>query len=381
MRHALNSLALLVPDWLSRQAQPDWVTCYGCRAEDFRLPKTMEARIKYAQQVGQDGHTLLESLNSFSEPSLLWQLPAVDTLRRVWLQQFQLVSDQLLWRTEKNGGLPPSARFISSPYDLQAHYSRKNTTTWVGYKVHLTETCEDDQPHLITQVVTTRGNSSDLSALPVIHQALQDKGLLPAIHLVDTGYIDATSLVHSQEHYKIDLLGPARMDVKWQAQAGEGFAAADFKLNWITKQAICPQGQSSKSWSETMEKGHQRVVIKFSQKQCMPCFFRSKCTKGKRRTVHQRAGEHYQALIKAREREHSVNYQTMYNRRAGIEGTLSQGVRAFGLRRSRYIGLAKTHLQHVLTATAINLCRLDDWLNERPRTTTRHSTFVQLMAK
>ena len=87
------------------------------------------------------------------------------------------------------------------------------------------------------------------------------------------------------------------------------------------------------------------------------------------------------ALVKAREREHSISYQTMYNRRAGIEGTFSQGVRAFGLRRSRYIGLTKTHLQHVLTAAAINLCRLDDWLNERPRTTTRQSTFARLMAK
>lgn len=381
MRHALNSLALLVPDWLSSQAPSDWVARYGHRAEDFRLPKTIDERIKYAQQVGQDGYTLLECLDSFSEPALLWQLPAVDTLRRVWLQQFQLIDSQALWRTEKDGSLPPSARFISSPYDLQAHYSRKNTTSWVGYKVHLTETCEDDQPHLITQVVTTSGTSSDLSALPVIHQALQHKGLVPTIHLVDTGYIDATSLVDSQEHYKIDLLGPARMDVKWQAQAGEGFAAADFKLNWTTKQAICPQGQLSKSWSETIEKGHDRVVIKFSQKQCMPCAFRSKCTQGKRRTIHQRSGEYYQALVKARERERSGDYQTMYNRRAGIEGTLSQGVRAFGLRRSRYIGLPKTHLQHVLTAAAINLCRLDDWLSERPRATTRQSTFARLMTK
>ena len=148
MRHALNSLALLIPDWLSRQAQPDWVAHYGPRAEDFRLPKSMDERIKYARQVGQDGHTLLASLDTFSDPTLLWQLPAVDTLGRVWLQQFQLVDGHLLWRTEKEGGLPPSARFVSSPYDLDAHYSRKNTTSWVGYKVHLTETCEDDQPHL-----------------------------------------------------------------------------------------------------------------------------------------------------------------------------------------------------------------------------------------
>ena len=183
MRHALNSLALVVPDWLSSQAPPDWVARYGPRAEDFRLPKTVDERIKYAKQVGQDGHSLLASLDTVLDPTLLRQLPAVDTLRKVWLQQFQLVDDQILWRTEKEGGLPPSARFVSSPYDLEAHYSRKNTISWVGYKVHLTETCEDEQPHLITQVVTTSGTISDLSALPLIHQGLQYNELLPATHL------------------------------------------------------------------------------------------------------------------------------------------------------------------------------------------------------
>ncbi|RZK36986.1 MAG: hypothetical protein EOO61_09600 [Hymenobacter sp.] len=88
----------------------------------------------------------------------------------------------------------------------------------------------------------------------------------------------------------------------------------------------------------------------------------------------------------ARERQHSSAYKVAYSQRAGIEGTISQRVRAFGLPhrrtgRTRYVGLSKTHLQHVLTAAAINLCRLDDWLNEQPKARTRQSTFVRLMTK
>lgn len=89
----------------------------------------------------------------------------------------------------------------------------------------------------------------------------------------------------------------------------------------------------------------------------------------------------HEALVAAQHQEPSTFYRIAYHQRAGIEGTISQGVSAFGLRRSRYIGLSKTYLQHVLTATAINLCRLDDWLNKQLMAKTRQSTFVRLMSR
>ncbi len=67
-----------------------------------------------------------------------------------------------------------------------------------------------------------------------------------------------------------------------------------------------------------------------------------------------------------------------YAARAGIEGTISQGVRAFGLRRSRYVGLPKTTLGHVLTAVAMNLARVSDWLADVPRAATRRSPLLAL---
>ena len=83
-------------------------------------------------------------------------------------------------------------------------------------------------------------------------------------------------------------------------------------------------------------------------------------------------------MLWARQREHTEEFKESYAKRAGIEGTISQGVRAFGLRRSRYIGQAKTHLQQILIAVAINLARFVAWINEVPVAGTRTSSFAAL---
>ena len=99
----------------------------------------------------------------------------------------------------------------------------------------------------------------------------------------------------------------------------------------------------------------------------------------KRRGIKLRADTQYQALQAARERDSQANWPLFHNQRAGIEGTLSQGVRGFGMRRSRYVGLAKTHSQHVFIATAMNLWRIINWLNEVPLAQTRWAAFERLM--
>jgi transposase len=379
MRFTLNSLASLLPDWLASHLQPEWAARYGPRAEEYRLPHTKPQRLAYAQQIGQDGWWLLDRIEADQQAAFLWQLPAIDILRRVWLQQFRVVDGQLLWRVENQDELPPSAQLISSPYDLEARFSRKRATMWVGYKVHLTETCEADQPHLITQVATTVSTEGDSDTLPQIQQALAATSLLPSQQLVDTAYVSAERLVQSQELYRVDLVGPARKDQKWQALAGKGFAAADFTVDWENHQATCPQGHTSRSWFHTTENGQPRVFIKFSRKQCGPCSVRPQCTRMNRRGIKLRADAPYQALQAARARDSQADWPLLYNQRAGIEGTLSQGVRGFGLRRSRYMGLAKTHAQHLFIATAMNLWRIVNWLNEVPLAQTRQAAFERLM--
>ena len=88
----------------------------------------------------------------------------------------------------------------------------------------------------------------------------------------------------------------------------------------------------------------------------------------------------YEALCAAREREKTRDFMELYANRSGIEGTVSQGVRTCGLRRTRYRGFAKTHLDHMLTATAINSLRLGAWFAGSPKATTQHSRFSRLLA-
>jgi transposase len=155
---------------------------------------------------------------------------------------------------------------------LHAHYSKKRTTSWVGFKVHLTETCEQDSPHLITHVETTTAPVTADARTTTIHEGLKQKGLLPEQHIVDTGYVDAQLLHLSQQDFGIDLVGPTHPDVKWQAQQKTGFEAGRFSIDWQAEQATCPEGHTSISWTPAIDNRTNEVIkIKFSSKDCQSC--------------------------------------------------------------------------------------------------------------
>ena len=310
-------------------------------------------------------------------------MPAVETLRRVWVQQFHLSAEGVQWRTAEHG-IPPPSIFLSSPYDIDAHLGRKRTTKWIGYKAHLTETCDEGKPHLITHVQTMAAPVADAEATTPAHTALRDKGLLPAVHLVDTGYLDAGLLVATRRDFGIDLAGPARADERWQAREGKGFAAADFSVDWEQKRATCPQGAVSASWSPALDnRGTAVIKVKFAGSDCAVCQHLADCTHGTRarRTLTLRTHAQHIALVEARCREITAEFATLSAVRAGVEGTISQAVRGFGLRRSRYVGHAKTHVQYVATAAAMNLIRITEWLCGADLATTRRSKFRTLMAQ
>ena len=247
--------------------------------------------------------------------------------------------------------------------------------------MHFTETCDDDTPHLITHIETTTGPVADGSVIGCIHETLKEKDLLPRIHLVDMGYVDAELLANSQQEYGVDLFGPARGDVHEQARADEGFAAQQFTIDWVAKQATCPQGHRSVSWTPAVDNRDNDVIkLKFATTDCSVCSHQAKCTQSTppRRTLTIRPKDQYEALQAARARQVTAEFKEDYATRAGIEGTMSQGIRAFEMRRSRYIGLEKTHLQHVLTAAAMNIARVSAWLIQTPRAKTRQSAFQRL---
>lgn len=379
--HALNVLAEVAPEWTRAHAQPAWGERYAHRVEDYRLPKTKEERHHYAEVVGADGRYLLTALEEANTPAWLRELPAVQSLRRIWSEQYFPLEMGGHWRPDDQ--LLPAGDVQNSPYDADARYAQKRETCWVGYKVHLTETCEPDQPHLITQVTTTLASTPDDAMTTPIHQRLQARHLLPKRHLVDTAYLDAGLLVTSRETFGVELVGPTRADYKWQARERTGFAASQFFIDWQARQATCPEGHTSLSWTPARDqRRHEVIKVKFSSKDCRQCPSRSSCTHAARhvrRTLTLRPEAQYLALQAARAREKTEEFATEYDKRAGIEGTHSQGVRAFGLRYARYWGYAKTRLQQVIIATSINIVRIGAWLAGTPHAKTRRPAFARLM--
>jgi transposase len=247
--------------------------------------------------------------------------------------------------------------------------------------VHVSETCEPTAPHLLTHVHTTTAAVHEAQCTAPIQQALVDKGLPPSEHLVDAAYISGALLVRSREDHGIILRGPTRPNTNWQAQVAGGYRLEDFTVDWEQQQVRCPQGKTSVRWVESTASSRGPYVhVRFDPHDCGPCATRACCTRAAQhpRAVQLQPRAQYETLEAARTWYASEAGHQGYQRRAGVEGTLSQGVRAFGLRQTRYRGLAKTHLQHVATAAAINVDRLVAWLDERPRATTRTSRFAAL---
>ncbi|HET6443928.1 MAG TPA: IS1182 family transposase [candidate division Zixibacteria bacterium] len=386
MRAVLNALAVEVPLWLRQVAPPEWYERYGRRIEDYRLPKSQEKRAAYAQRVGEDGFQLLDLLSEADAPKGAASLSEVTTLRLTWDRQYSRDEDKTdgnssgQVRFKGNRELGRASEAIESPYDTEARYRSRYATKWTGYMVHVTETCEEDDVHLITHVETTEATVHESQKIESIHQALVGKGARPGVHLVNSAYMDAEWLVQSRQQHQIDLVGPARSNNSWQTRVEGAYDLEQFEIDWDEQVVYCPQGKQSGNWKEGLDNvGAAVIYVQFSSMDCRSCPERSLCTRSKRRrAIGFRPREQYEALQQARQWLESEEGKQLYNRRAGIEGTISQVVRAFGLRQTRYRGLAKTHLQHIATAAAINLDRLVAWFDDVPRTTTRTSRFAAL---
>lgn len=238
VRHALDVLAALAPSWLRSHASGDWVARYRGRSDAYRLPRGKDAQRALAEEIGADGAALLAAASAPDAPPGLRAVLAVDTLR-VWVQNYLAAADGLRWRTVEDG-IPKAAQFVSSPHDRDARLARKRTTAWVGYKAHLTETCDDDAPSVVTHVATTPASTDDGAVTPRVHRGLAAAGLLPRVHLVDTGFLDAELLVLSQQEYGVDLLGPTRREPRWRARAASGFGVDAFAVDWERRRATCP---------------------------------------------------------------------------------------------------------------------------------------------
>ncbi len=378
LQAALDAITEVAPNWLRGWVAPVWYARYGQPVSDFRLPQKAPEREALAVQIGWDGIALLETVYFDPTTSLeVRQLEAVETLRQIWLQQYVLMEDTLRQRTREE--MPPAARLLQSPFDVEARYSSKRSQEWMGYKVHLTETCDDDKPHLITHVHTVNATEPDDKAVDPIHDDLQQQDLLPEEHLVDMGYTSAPLLFDSQRDYGVTLFGPVWEKHTWQQATGYEIDA--FTIDWEKRQVTCPQGKVSQPWTmRAHRRDHELTRVKFRRADCEPCPAHDLCTKHERRTLSFHEQPVFEAVQRRKREQHTEAFHQRYGKRAGVEGTISQCVFALGMRRSRYRGLDKTHLQFVLTAAAMNLSRVLNWHNEKPRSQTRFTRFGQLAA-
>ncbi len=153
-------------------------------------------------------------------------------------------------------------------------------------------------------------------------------------------------------------------DTNWQARQNRGYATADFDIDWVNHTVRCPQGHQSTYWRAHHDRTGAHVDVRWSWRTCKVCPVLRDCSQKQQgsRTLKLRAEAEYHALQAARQCQMTEAFRAQYQQRAGIEGTLSQCIRRSGLRHTRYIGLQKTHLQQVCTATARNVVRIIDRL-------------------
>jgi hypothetical protein len=386
VRAAIEALAAAHPAWTMSVLDGSWMRRYGTPVTSWRPPMTEKKRDELAIAYAEDGYKLLRAVDDPASPHWLKEIPAVGILRTVLLQNYVIITGEdgkeAIRRREKRtpeggGGLPPGDTRIASPYDADARWGVKRDEFWLGYKLHITETCDDQPPcdcggtcgkgcgaaafpSLITDVATTPATVTDNAMTAVIDDRLAAMELAPARHCADSGYLSAEILVQELRRHGIALVGPLLAGTSPQARAAGGYARADFVIDYDSETVTCPQGKTSVSWSPCVQHGKDKLAVKFSPAGCGPCPARSLCFTGKtrkRRQMTLNPRDLAEAQAASREQEKTRSFQAGYARRAGIEGTMNQAVR-HGARRARYRGISKTRLEHAFMAVALNLIRL-----------------------
>jgi transposase len=246
VRAALEALAAAAPDWLAGLIDASWQEVYGQRVDGMRLPGSEAKRQDLAGQYGADGLLLLEAVRGPGAPGWLRDLPAVQTLRRIWVQQYYRTGRGAVVMRDAQQGVPPGRSRIVSPYDTDARYSEKRGRGWLGYKIHLTETCavpgpggSRGAPNLITSVITTPASTADVAMTTPVHDRLDAAGLAPAGHAVDAGYASADELAAARDR-GITLTGPLRTTATRQRRTG-GYTAEMFAIDWDRQQSPAPR--------------------------------------------------------------------------------------------------------------------------------------------
>jgi transposase len=392
VRALAETLAAVAPDFLAETVDLTvWAKRYGPRACDWNWPRAKAERDALADQFGRDGRDLLTAI--FAQRSRPWlrELPQVallcTVLRHNYLIETGKNGSEVMRRRTEADGVPPAPVRLASPHDPDARWAAKGKDVfWLGYKLHLTETCEDPdetgRPNLVTNVLTTPGTTPDNSATVPIHQDLAEHGLAPAEHYLDSGYPSMPNLVAARREHGITMITPLLADSSRQARTGNGYSRDDFTIDYDTRTATCPQGQTSAHWNPQVRDGVEKIHIAFPQRACWTCDAQPACTssKARQRRITVYPHEIHELQLATRAAQGSKEWRRLYRRRAGIEGTMNQAANSIGLRKARYRGRKKVELEHYLGATAINITRLDAYFTHQPLDHTHTSRLIRLHA-
>lgn len=355
LRLALQALLKAEATWTRATVPPAWEEVYGDRCITAKM--TQAERQGVAERVGPDGQWLLDRLQAETAPPGLRTLSAVELLTTVWQQQFETVEGRVVFRDKDDAD---GHTRIATPHDLDARYSKKGKQRWVGDKLQVTETDDEERPHLITDIAITSSVETDYEALDGIQGRLEERGLLPGQQYADSGYVTETNLVHSTGR-KIDLVGPVQKDTSAQARMAGGITLDQFVVDREAGTATCPAGQQVRLRTGRGE----RLIFRFPKAVCAACPLRPRCCTGEGGR-HISLGRHYHILQAARARQKTEAFKTDYHQhRSGVEGCLSALVRGHGLRVARYNERSKRHLHALFTAVAVNLRRAARWLAGR----------------
>jgi transposase len=402
VRAALEALSAAAPNWVAQVLEVgEWNRRYGRRIDAYwRPPGSQTQRDELALDYGRDAVALLRAVYHPAAPVWLRELLSVQTLRQITMQNYLITTvggrEVVKRREADKDGLPPCRIRLTSPYDLDARYGTKEDLHWTGYKLHISEVCQlprpDDEvsrsgrrarptaPNMITHVATTDATVPDVKLVEPVHLALADRGSLPAEHYLDSGYASAELIVGAQAALGITLVTPLLTGTSRHYRENAGYQREAFAIDWDARQATCPQGATSRFWSPAKQKGRDVIVVRFDQTDCVLCPVRTECTNATRwgRQLTLRPRPLHELIHANHIAQEDQQWRAKYALRAGVEGTIRQAIAVTGNRRARYRGLGKTHLEHVYSAVALNLIRLDAWWNGQPLDHSRTSHLARL---
>ena len=352
---------------LSPDQQPQWWPLLWDRYVDSQTDyrASLETLSRKFVEAGQHAKELLDWLAG--EAGAKWaQGRQVQLLRRVFGEQFELSSPSAVAPKTKE---QLTSERVQNPHEPEATYASKGKgeqrKEHVGYKVQVAETVSEavlapGEPtgNFLVGIVTHAARESDEEGARKMEAEQEAMGLeKPPVNYVDAADVSTEELVQAAAQGR-ELIGPAPKC----ANNNEGrFQSEDFQVQVEQRRATCPAGHANSQCSRLVEKATDRVSYRFEwdTATCTECPLRLKCIKAEHKHRSLVVGQNHTVLQARRQEQQTDAFKARMKHRNAIEGTQSELVRAHGLRRARYRGLAKTKLQNYFIGAACNVKR---WL-------------------